>query len=111
MFCNVDYDKNMAFLAMAGELEEEKVVGNGMYSLDPATNLAEFAYMIRPEWQGVGLGGLLKQRMIEYAQSNGVRGYVEIFLEDNEKMKRLAQRGTNVTISYEHGTREAVTLF
>lgn len=111
MFCNVDYENEMAFLAMSGELEAETVVGNGLYCIDDATHLAEFAYMIHPQWQGKGLGGLLKQRMIEYAKSKGVRGYVEIFLEDNEKMKRLAQRGTNVKITYEHGRGEAITLF
>ena len=109
--CNVDYDKNMAFIVMAGEQEDETIVGVGNYSVDDTTNLAEFAYMIRRQYQSLGLGSALKRRMIEYAQSKGVRGYIEVFLEENEKMKRLAQKGENVTLIFLNGRGEATTLF
>ncbi|MEE8321562.1 MAG: GNAT family N-acetyltransferase [Gammaproteobacteria bacterium] len=108
---NVDYDKTMAFIALHGEREDEVIVGNGVYAVDAATNLAEFAYMLRPEWQGVRLGGALKDRMIEYAKLKGVKGYYEIFLEDNEKMKRLAERGGKATITYAYGKGRAETVF
>jgi len=109
--CNVDYDKNMAFIVTAGEQEDETIIGVANYSVDDSTNLAEFAYMIRRSWQSVGLGGVLKQRMIEYAKSKGARGYIEVFLEENEKMKRLAQNGKNVSLVFINGRGEATCLF
>ncbi len=108
---NVDYVRAMAFIAFAGEREAEMIIGNAIYYVDDATELAEFAYMVRPEWQGIGLGSALKQRMIEYARSKGVKGYYEDFLESNAPMKRLAEKAEGAAISYAHGKGRAETLF
>ena len=58
--CNVDYEDAMAFMAVAGDREKDKVVSSSCYVVDPATNMAEVAYMNRPEWQGLGLGKALQ---------------------------------------------------
>lgn len=108
---NVDYENDMAFVAVSGGREGGKIVGNALYSLDDSINLAECAYMIHPGWQSKRLGTALRQRMIEYAKSKGVRGLYEIFLADNEKMKRLAEKGENVTVTYSDGKGRAEMLF
>jgi acyl-CoA hydrolase/RimJ/RimL family protein N-acetyltransferase len=87
--CNVDYENEMAFVALAGERENEQIVGSSCYSLDPDVNMAEVAYMIRPEWHGLGLGKALQTRMVEYARSRGIRGFTADILEENEKMLAL----------------------
>ncbi len=87
--CNVDYENEMAFVALAGERENEQIVGSSCYSMDPDVNMAEVAYMIRPEWHGLGLGKALQTRMVEYARSRGIRGFTADILEENEKMLAL----------------------
>lgn len=110
--CNVDYESEMAFLAMAGERENETVVGSACYFLNPTTNLAEAAYMIHPQWQGLGLGRILQQRMIEYAQPRGLRGFTLEILTTNDKMINLAKSGSDkVSIERSGGTYEVVMLF
>jgi acyl-CoA hydrolase len=37
--CNVDFDKDVAFVAVAGSRENEEIVGTGAYFLNPSTNL------------------------------------------------------------------------
>jgi len=108
---NVDGTDNMAFVAMSGEQEDERIIGNANYSLDATTNLAEFAYMVHPAWQGKGLGSALKRRMIEYAKAKGIRGYYEEFLEENAPMKHLAEKSDNATVIYEAGVGRAETIF
>lgn len=108
---NVDYERDMAFVAVAGGREDDRIVGNANYSLEDSINLVEFAYMIHPDWQGQGLGSALKRRMIEYAKSKNVRGYYEIFLEDNERMKRLSAKGENATVTQTDGKVRAETIF
>src|SRR5262249_41690795 len=54
--CNVDFEHDVAFVAVVGPRENEEIVGTGAYFLNPSTNLAEIAYMVVPEWQGSGLG-------------------------------------------------------
>ena len=67
--CSVGYEQEMAVAAVVGEPESERVVGIATYYLDPSTGLADVAYMVDPEWQGVGVAGALQARAIEYARA------------------------------------------
>jgi acyl-CoA hydrolase/GNAT superfamily N-acetyltransferase len=110
--CNVDYESEMAFLAVVGERENETVVASACYFLNPTTNLAEAAYMIHPQWQGLGLGRILQQRMIDYAQPRGLRGFTLEILTTNDKMIKLAKSGSDkVSIERSGGAYEVVMLF
>ena len=109
--CNVDYEHEMAFMAVVGERENEKVIGSSCYFVDSTDNLAEVAYMIRPEWQKCGLGTALQQRMTEYAKSKGLRGFKASILAENEKMQKVIQKGKNVTFSRCGHEFEVVSLF
>ena len=88
--CNVNHETEVAFLAVTGPRENEEVVGSACYFLSPTTNLAETAFMVAPEWQGLGLGSALQARLQEYAVSRGVRGFVAEILPQNQRMQRLA---------------------
>lgn len=110
--CNVDYETEMAFVAVIGkERENHKIIGSCCYFVDPTDNLAEVGYMIRPEWQRCGLGTSLQQRMLEYAKSKGVRGFKANILAENVKMKRIFTKGENVTQSRFGNEYEYVWLF
>lgn len=109
--CNVDYENEMAFVAVIGERENEKVIGSSCYFVDSMDNLAEVAYMIRPEWQKCGLGTALQQRMTEYAKSKGLRGFKANILEENIKMQRVIQKGEKVSCKRYDSELEVVSLF
>ncbi len=96
--CNVDYENEMAFVAVAGDRENEQIVGSSCYSVDPATNMAEVAYMIRPEWQNLGLGKALQQRIGEYARSKGLRGFTADILQENKKMLNVINLSGDVSM-------------
>jgi acyl-CoA hydrolase/GNAT superfamily N-acetyltransferase len=95
--CSVDYEGDMAFAAVLGPPEHERVVATSAYFLVPATGLAEVAYMVDPEWQGAGLASLLHARMTEYARARGVRGFVAEVLPRNTAMLRVFRRGGHRT--------------
>jgi RimJ/RimL family protein N-acetyltransferase len=110
--CNVDYEKEMSFFAVTGDRENEEIVGSGCYFVDPSTNLAEVAYMIRPGWQGVGLGTLLQRQMVEYAKAKGLRGFTAEILISNDRMLRLAKDVSDkVTMTGREGVYEVTMLF
>jgi acyl-CoA hydrolase len=87
--CNVNHDTQVAFLAVTGPRENEVVVGSGCYFLNSTTNLAEVAYMVAPEWQGLGVGTALQTCLQDYAIARGVRGFVAEILPGNARMRRL----------------------
>ena len=109
--CNVDYKHEMAFMAVIGERENEKIIGSSCYFVDCDDSLGEVAYMIRPEWQKFGLGTALQERMTEYAKSKGVRGFKATILAENEKMQKVIRKGKNVSFSRCGHEFEVVSLF
>lgn len=93
--CNVNYDTDVAFLAVVGTRENEKIVGSSCYVVNLSTNTAEVGYMIRSEWQCMGIGKVLQERMKEYAKARGIRGFTGEILAGNTKMINLAKKACN----------------
>ncbi|MFC1488972.1 GNAT family N-acetyltransferase [Thermodesulfobacteriota bacterium] len=110
-FCNVDYENEMAFIVTTGEREKEKIIGSSFYVVNPSTNMADVAYMILPKWQGMGLGIILQQRMIEYAKSKGLKGFTADILAENVAMLKLAKKCGKVTTQLSQGAYEVEMLF
>ena len=111
-YCNVNYDTEVAFLAVVGDREGETVVGSACYFVNPSTNMAEVAYMIVPQWQSTGLGAALQQRLIDYARSRGLLGFTAEILSTNGKMINLAKRACDhVAIERDGDTLEVIMRF
>ena len=110
--CNVNHETDVAFLAVTGPRENEKVIGSACYFLNPTTNLAEVAFMVAPEFQGAGLGTALQTRLQEYAMSRNVRGFVFEILPRNTSMLRLAARAQGtITTSRDDDIVHVTALF
>jgi acyl-CoA hydrolase/L-amino acid N-acyltransferase YncA len=98
--CNVNFENEVAFVAVTGGRENPQIVAQSCYFIDPSTNLAETAFMVHPDWQGCGLGSALQRRMTTHAMARGVRGFVADILSTNQNMIRLA-RGSSTNASTE----------
>jgi RimJ/RimL family protein N-acetyltransferase len=110
--CSVDYNEEMAFAAVVGPSEHERIVGASTYYLSPASGLAEVAYMVDPEWQGVGLGKILHAGLVEYAREHGARGLKADVLPGNSRMMRVFKRGDHsLSVTVEAGVAELRMLF
>ncbi len=111
-FCNVDYEKEMAFVVTTGDREQEEIVGSSFYVVDPVTNMADVAYMILHEWHGKGLGTTLQKRMVEYAKLKGVKGFTANILAENTAMLKLAGKcSRDVTKKLDRDVYEVQILF
>jgi acyl-CoA hydrolase/RimJ/RimL family protein N-acetyltransferase len=110
--CSVNYQDEMAFAAVVGAPERERIVGACSYYVNPRTGLADVGYMVDPEWQGAGLGGILHARMVEYARSHGVRGFTADVVLGNSRMLRVFERGDHeLEVTIEGGISELTMLF
>lgn len=110
--CNLNFDTEVAMVAVSGSREQPQIVGHALYVLDPTTQLAETAFMVHPDWKGSGLGTQLQQQLRAHAQTRGVRGFVAEILASNEHMIRLARAGSDqVQIDSDGGTVRVTTLF
>jgi acyl-CoA hydrolase/RimJ/RimL family protein N-acetyltransferase len=110
--CSVDYEDEMAFAAVVGPSAHERVVGASCYYLDPASGLAEVAYMIDPEWQGAGLGSILHAGLVDYARRHGARGLRADVLSGNDRMMRVFAGGDHsLSVDTDAGVNELTMLF
>lgn len=108
--CNVNFENEVAFVALTGTRENPQIVAQSCYFIDPSTNLAETAFMVAPEWQSCGLGAALQRRMVEHAKGRGVRGFIAEILSSNEPMIRLARAGTANVSTESMGQTVKVTV-
>ena len=89
--CNFSYESEVGFVAVTGPREQEVIVGQCCYFVNPSTNLAETAFLVDPMWQGTGLGSAMQRRMAEHAKTRGLRGFEAEILPENAKMLALAR--------------------
>ncbi|MGE6777615.1 GNAT family N-acetyltransferase [Vreelandella titanicae] len=85
----IDYDREMAFIAMP--LDKQEIVGVVRLSADPDKEKAEFAIMVRSDMKGTGLGYRLMQQMIDYARDTGLQQVFADVLRDNHAMRDMAK--------------------
>jgi acyl-CoA hydrolase/RimJ/RimL family protein N-acetyltransferase len=109
--CSVSYDdQETAFAAVIGPAATERIVAASCYYLNPATRLAEVAYMVDPEWQQLGLGTILHAGLVEYGRAHGARGLTADVLVGNSRMVRVFERGDHSLSIETHGGVDELTM-
>ena len=90
--CNIDYESEMAIVAVTGEIGNETIVGIGRYLLDRRANMAEVDFAVRNEWQGKGIGAFLLRHLCEIAEYKGIKGFTAFTLLRNRPMQRVFRK-------------------
>jgi len=90
-FTQIDYDREMAFVATlpAGALEAE--IGVCRYITNPDGESCEFAIVIADDWHRKGLGRRLMGQLIDVARARGLRSMIGHVLSENRGMLQLCQ--------------------
>jgi len=90
----IDYDREMAFLAVPPDNGGDFGDGYGVVRIaaDPDNERAEFAIMVRSDWQGRGLGRDLMGLIIDYARARGLAEIWGTILRENTGMIALVRR-------------------
>jgi acetyltransferase len=91
-FCNIDYDREMAFIAETREGNRRIEIGVSRLILDANKKRGEFAVVIADKYQGRGLGVKLVDMLIEVAREKGVETIYGIVMSENTKMVSLCER-------------------
>ncbi|MGV3572819.1 MAG: GNAT family N-acetyltransferase, partial [Ramlibacter sp.] len=86
-FCQIDYDREMAFIALDGG----DIAGEVRAVCDPDNARAEFAIQVAAGWQRRGLGRFLLRKMLDYLQARGTGEVVGECLQENAGMQALAR--------------------
>jgi acetyltransferase len=88
----IDYDREMAFVAVAGFGAQDRLLGVARYVKDANGNGAEFALVVTDAWQREGIGTLLLDTLTEHARAAGIGRLHAITLAGNRGMQDLARK-------------------
>jgi acetyltransferase len=105
--CFSDYDRDIALVVEhRAPGAEAQIVAVGRLARRPAHDDAEFALLVRDDWQRRGLGTELLRRIVDVARRERVAGVGATMLPDNQAMMRIASR-LGFEIRCEPGDAEA----
>ena len=88
----IDYDREMAFVATIDVEGKEVEVGVCRYAVNPDGESCEFAVVVADDWQHRGLARKLMGVLIETARNKGLLYMNGVFLANNERMLKFVQR-------------------
>lgn len=88
-FTQVDYDREMALIALVAEPDGMAQIGTARYTLTADGESVEFALVVDDRWQRSGLGRRLMDALMDCAREKSYRYIVGDVLTDNHKMLRL----------------------
>jgi acetyltransferase len=97
-FTQIDYDREMALVAMENDEGRMREVGVARYIRLPDGESCEYAIAVADAWQGRGLGYALMLRLIEVARERGVHRMLGWVLTRNSSMlKMCGELGFRIT--------------
>jgi acyl-CoA hydrolase/GNAT superfamily N-acetyltransferase len=85
----IDYINDLTIVATIGELGFEKIIAVGEYFRNPILNMAEIAFSVTHEYQGMGIAKILQKKLAVAAKDNGVKGLIAYTSPQNKGMIRL----------------------
>jgi acetyltransferase len=91
-FTQIDYDRELALVAVTVEDDKEVELGVTRYTGLPDGESCEFALVVADAWQTKGIGSRLLTALMEAAKARGYRTMVGEVLETNVHMLDLMRR-------------------
>jgi acetyltransferase len=101
-FTQIDYDREMAFIAVLEQDGKELEVGVARYATNPDGESCEFALVVDDEWQHKGIGSRLMTILMTTAKARGFKTMEGEILADNRQMLNLVDHlGFSTSVSAE----------
>jgi len=96
-FTQIDYDREIALVAISESGSQEKMLGAARVILQQNMKDAEFAVLVGDPWQGKGIGAQLLQTCLDIAKERHFRNIWGVALAENKGMLALGRK-LNFTI-------------
>ncbi|MHA1723820.1 MAG: GNAT family N-acetyltransferase [Promethearchaeota archaeon] len=90
---NIDYENIFSLGAFVGEISDPEMIGNASYHYNPNNNMAEFDFIMKQEWRGMGIGSYLYHYLIMIAKEKGIRGFYGNIHVQNRRTVNIIKKG------------------
>ena len=111
-FTQIDYDREIALVAIDKDSQTDKMLGVARIIGDPDGKTGEFAVLVGDAWQGMGIGGNLLGKCLSIAEKQGFQTVHGIVLKDNRNMLAMGEKlGFEIKNDPDSGDNELVIHF
>jgi len=90
-WAGVDYRKNMSMIGQVRIGGHQEIIAIGSYA-DHGDNLAEVAFVVREDFQSMGIASHLLETLQRIAGENGFNGFLATVLKDNISMLQVFRK-------------------
>jgi acetyltransferase len=91
-FTQIDYDREVALVAIDEDWETDRMLGVARIIGDPDGKTGEFAVLVGDAWQGQGIGSNLLEKCLSIAEKQGFKTVHGIVLHENKNMLALGKK-------------------
>jgi acetyltransferase len=91
-FTQIDYDREMALIAVTKVNGQPKQIGVARYVINPDGETCEFAIVVSDQWQRCGIARQLMLSLIETARRKGLKVMEGEVLRENQEMLRFMRK-------------------
>jgi acetyltransferase len=111
-FTQIDYDREIALVAIDEESETDSMLGVARIIGDADGRTGEFAVLVGDAWQGKGIGSNLLEKCLSIAEKQGFKTVFGIVLKENRNMIALGKKlGFDIRKEPDTGENELVIHF
>ena len=110
-YCQVDYDRELSFVAVVRNGDREMIIGEARISKLPDQENAEMAVIVGDQWQGQGIGKALCVHCIKIAKELGIKKmWMEILKANTRMLYRAEKLGFKKALFDEDSVRVGLEL-
>ncbi|MEW6054740.1 MAG: bifunctional acetate--CoA ligase family protein/GNAT family N-acetyltransferase [Nitrospirota bacterium] len=110
-YCNIDYDRELSFVAVILNGDRERLIGEARISKLPDQENAEMAVVVGDQWQGQGIGKALLNHCLKIAKEIGIKKmWMEILQVNSRMLYRSEKMGFRKASSDEDSIKVVLEL-
>ena len=102
-FTQIDYDRDIALVALDSRKDRGKMLGVARLMGDPDGKVGELAVLVGDRWQGKGIGASLMEDLLRVARERSMKRIWGIVLTENTQMLALARKA-GFRVAFERGS-------
>ncbi|MFO7839605.1 MAG: GNAT family N-acetyltransferase [Desulfosalsimonadaceae bacterium] len=91
-WATVDYRKNMSIVGLAQRGKHKEIIAIASYYGEGDSDKAEVAFLVKEEYQGMGIAGFLLEILEKIAKENCYTAFTATVIRENAAMRRVFQK-------------------
>ncbi len=91
-FTHIDYHQEFALAAVIKEDAKDAIIAVARYHYDPEESVTDFAVAVRDDWQHLGLGRSLLNKIFAVGRDNGISVFVSVIDPENKRFRQILSK-------------------